>query len=121
MYKFPQNYCNYYSLFLFNSFHTNINHHQSLSLSHIPYPGKSIKPIGNGKSSLSLRGHIHSSSSSHQALQKYAPKTFGQTQNIVFRAQEPIPYAHTKHAKTYKSYLVIVICLGPEDGFEKGE
>jgi hypothetical protein len=35
--------------------------------------------------------------------QKHAPKTFGQTQNIVFRAQEPIPYVHTKHAKTYKS------------------
>jgi hypothetical protein len=35
--------------------------------------------------------------------QKHAPKTFGQTENIVFRAQELIPYAHTKHAKTYKS------------------
>jgi hypothetical protein len=36
----------------------------------------------------------------------HAPKTFGQTQNIVFGAQEPIiQYAHTKHAKTYKSHL----------------
>jgi hypothetical protein len=40
---------------------------------------------------------------SKTCIQKRAPKTLEQTQNIVFRAQEPIPYAYTKHAKTYKS------------------